>query len=146
MSIKSRGLVFVTFLVNCVVVGLLCAGLLTDHWIEAEVRSHKVENATGTINFGLFSGRKELNYGIGTRQSTIDIQQTLRDDPNFMSYWLWLGTYIGTGLGVLASAIGGIASILKSMSHQKKVGTMILLFISNTASGKSWRSSTFQQI
>lgn len=135
MSIKSRGLVFVTFFVNCIVVGLLIAGLVTDHWIEADVKSHKTKNATGTINFGLFSGRKDLNYGIGTRLTSIDVLATLRSEPNFMSYWLWLGTFVGTGLGLLASTIGGIASILKSSSSQKKHGTMVLLFFSNGASG-----------
>lgn len=136
MSIKTRGLVFITFFVNCVVVGLLIAGLVTDHWIEAEVQSHKIKNAIGTINFGLFNGRKELNYGIGPRLTLIDVTATMRSEPNFMSYWLWLGTFIGTGLGLLSSTIGGIASILKSSSHQKKHGTMVLLFFSNGASGE----------
>lgn len=109
---------------------------MTDHWIEAEVKSHKIKNATGTINFGLFSGRKELNYGIGARLTPIDVAATMRNEPNFMSYWLWLGTFIGTGLGLVASTVGGIASILKSSSHQKKIGTMVMLFFSNGASGE----------
>lgn len=52
-----------------------------------------------------------------------------------MNYWLWLGAALGTGFGLFSSAIGSIAAILKSASGAKKEGTMILLFISNFASG-----------
>lgn len=135
MSIKTRGLVFVTFFINCIVVGLLLASLITEHWIVAEARSHINSNATGRIHFGLFSGRKELNIGVGRRYGTVDIAATLRTEPTFMSYWLWLGTFVGTGFGLFASSIGGIASVLKSVSNEKKTGTMLLLFFSNGASG-----------
>lgn len=135
MSIKTRGLVFATFFVNCFVVGLLLAAMITEHWIEAEAKIHNSANATGAIHFGLFSGTKELNVGIGMRSFKIDIPATLRSEPNFMSYWLWLGTFVGTGLGLFSSGIGGIASVMKSASSQKKHGTMCLLFFSNGASG-----------
>lgn len=142
MSIKTRGLVFATFFVNCIVVGLLLASLITEHWIEAEARRPNSVNATGTVHFGLFSGKKTLDHGIGARSSKIDIPATLRSEPNFMSYWLWLGTFVGTGLGLFSSAIGGIASIMKSASPQKKHGTMCLLFFSNGASGALFLSFT----
>lgn len=135
MSIKTRGLVFATFFVNCIVVGLLLASLITEHWIEAEARMPNSANATGTVHFGLFSGKKTLDRGIGARSSKIDVPATLRSEPNFMNYWLWLGAFVGTGLGLFSSAIGGIASVMKSASPQKKHGTMCLLFFSNGASG-----------
>lgn len=135
MSIKSRGLVFATFFVNCIVVGLLLASLITEHWIEADAKNPNMANATGTVHFGLFTGKKDLNVGIGPRPTRIDIPATLRSEPNFMSYWLWLGAFVGTGMGLLSSAIGGIASVLKSASPRKKHGTMCLLFFSNGASG-----------
>lgn len=52
-----------------------------------------------------------------------------------MNYWLWLGTTLGVGFATFASAVGAIASVLKSASFSKKRGTMILLFISNVSSG-----------
>lgn len=61
----------------------------------------------------------------------------LRDEPDVMSYWLWLGTAIGTGLGALGGAVGAIASVLKSSSASKKTGTMLVLFVSNFLSGIS---------
>lgn len=135
MSIKTRGLVFATFFINCVVVGLLIASLITEHWIESDAKMPHSANATGFVHFGLFTGKKELDVGIGRRSSKIDIPATLRSEPTFMSYWLWLGTFVGTGLGLFSSAIGGIASVMKSASPQKKHGTMCLLFCSNGASG-----------
>lgn len=135
MSIKTRGLVFATFFINCIVVGLLIASLATEHWIESGAKMQNSAKSTGTVHFGLFSGKKELDVGIGKRSRKIDIPATLRSEPTFMSYWLWLGTFVGTGLGLFSSAIGGIASVMKSASPQKKHGTMCLLFFSNGASG-----------
>lgn len=60
-----------------------------------------------------------------------------------MNYWLWLGAALGTGFGLFSSAIGSIAAILKSASGAKKEGTMILLFISNFASGNFVRMLPF---
>lgn len=59
----------------------------------------------------------------------------MKDEPNSMNWWLWLGAALGVGFGLLASAIAAIASVLKSASISKKRGTLILLFISNVASG-----------
>lgn len=52
-----------------------------------------------------------------------------------MNYWLWLGAALGVGFGLLSSTLAAIASVLKSASLSKKRGTLILLFISNVASG-----------
>lgn len=60
----------------------------------------------------------------------------MRTEPGSMNYWLWLGSALGVGFATFASAVGAIASVLKSASFSKKRGTMILLFISNFASGK----------
>lgn len=136
MGIRSRGLVFVTFFGNCIVVGLLVASLTTDHWIIGHAKNKNSANANGTINFGLFSGKQVLNLGIGDRPNTFDVRARLNADPNFMSTWLWLGAWIGTGFGLFSSAVAAIASVMKSASEAKKHGTMILLFVSNSASGE----------
>lgn len=58
-----------------------------------------------------------------------------------MNYWLWLGATLGVGFGIFSSAVGAIASVLKSASYSKKRGTMIMIIISNCASGKNTYSS-----
>jgi len=59
----------------------------------------------------------------------------IRSEPEVMNYWLWLGAALGTGFGLFSSAIGAIASVLKSASASRKHGTVVLLIISNAASG-----------
>lgn len=67
---------FATFFGNCLVVGLLVASLTTNYWVHssASKRHSNVTSreATGHLNFGLFSGYKELDVGFGTRPDTID--------------------------------------------------------------------------
>lgn len=135
MGIQSRGLVFATFFGNCIVVGLLVASLSTDHWIEGHAKHKLSTNANGTINFGLFTGRQVLNR-IGERNRTFNVRSRMNDDPNFMSSWLWLGAFIGTGFALFSSAVAAVASVLKSASEAKKHGTMVLLFVSNSSSGE----------
>lgn len=75
MSIKTRGLVFATFFGNCLVVGLLVASMTTDYWIQAQAKRNSTGTtsaADGRVNFGLFSGYKNLNVGYGTRPLAID--------------------------------------------------------------------------
>lgn len=59
----------------------------------------------------------------------------MQSEPEAMNYWLWLGAALGVGFGLLSSTLAAIASVLKSASLSKKRGTLILLFISNVASG-----------
>lgn len=65
----------------------------------------------------------------------ISVLLFMKTEPESMNYWLWLGAALGVGFGLLASAIAAVASVLKSASISKKRGTLILLFISNVASG-----------
>ncbi|KFB46252.1 AGAP004587-PA-like protein [Anopheles sinensis] len=65
------------------------------------------------------------------------VMAMIRDEPEVMSYWLWLGAALGTGLGVLGGVIAAIASVLKAASASKKTGTMVVLFVSNLLTGIS---------
>lgn len=61
----------------------------------------------------------------------------LRDEPNVLNYWLWLGTAVSGGLGAFASAVGAIAGVIKSAAPKKKKGTLVLLFVSHVAAALS---------
>lgn len=138
MSIRSRGLVFATFFGNCLVIGVLIACLMSEHWIDGEARKEESKNQTkahGYVHFGLFSGKRELDHGLGMRTETVDVLKQIREEPTFASYWLWLGTFLGTGFGLFASAVAAITSVIKTASEKKKPGTMILMIISNSSSG-----------
>ncbi|XP_058840214.1 uncharacterized protein LOC131695732 [Topomyia yanbarensis] len=136
MSLKTRGIVFATFFGSCLVVGLMVAALTTDNWVQSNAKRNSTESQ-GRIHFGLFAGQKHLNVAYGWRLHEINVLEVLRNEPDVMSYWLWLGTAIGTGLGALSGAVGAVASVLKSSSASKKSGTMLVLFVSNLLSGLS---------
>ncbi|XP_058458225.1 uncharacterized protein LOC131435460 [Malaya genurostris] len=136
MSLKTRGIVFATFFGSCLIVGLLVAALTTDNWVQSNAKRNSTESQ-GRIHFGLFGGQKHLNVAYGWRVHEINVLDVLRDEPDVMSYWLWFGTTIGTGLGALSGAVGAVASVLKSSSASKKTGTMLILFVSNFLSGLS---------
>lgn len=72
MSLKTNAFIFATFIINCIVIGLLVAAFVTDHWIVAVVKRHNTTNSHGDINFGLFQGTKNLNVGVGPRNEDID--------------------------------------------------------------------------
>lgn len=99
MSIRTRALVFSTFFGSCIAIGLLLVSLTTNHWVRAypkrinsTVSTSKLphfqcndikylytnlyiaffcQDSKGDINFGLFYGNKDLNYGFGVRTTPI---------------------------------------------------------------------------
>lgn len=78
MSIKTRSLVFATFFGNCIVIGLLVGSLTTDCWLQAIAQKHTDSQLNtdkkqeGKIQFGLFGGTKQFDYGYGLRVNAID--------------------------------------------------------------------------
>ncbi|XP_052866061.1 uncharacterized protein LOC128272316 [Anopheles cruzii] len=137
MSLKTRSIVFVTFFTSCLIVGLLVASLTTNNWVQGSAKRHNFTESIGQINFGLFAGHRNLNVGLGWRNYKIDVPSMIRNEPEVMSYWLWLGAAVGTGLGVLGGVVGAIGAVLKSASASKKTGTMVVLFVSNLLAGIS---------
>lgn len=61
----------------------------------------------------------------------------MREEPNLLNYWLWLGTAVGGGLGIFASAVAAVAGVIKSAAPSKKKGTLVLLFVSHVAAALS---------
>lgn len=165
MSIKSRSIVFATFFSNCLIIGLLVASLTTDYWIHALAKKHNAPSSVGRVHFGLLSGTKSLNSGVGFRNETIDgeflhevyiiiiivkyyiyipkyinyfsVVSFVRDEPETINFMLWLGAAIGTAFGLFSSAVAAIASVLKSASDKPKRSVVVLLMISNFAAAVS---------
>jgi len=134
MTIRTRALIFSTFFGSCIAIGLLLVSLTTNHWVRAYPRRRNSTDSKGEVNFGLFYGNKDLNYGFGTRSHPITVYTFIQNEPDTMNFWLWLITALGTGFGLLSCAIAAIASVLKAASAAKKRGTMVLLFASNISS------------
>lgn len=66
-----KGAIFSTFFVCCIIIILLCASLSTDFWISSTAKRNITQKSSGTINFGLFNGKKVLNSGLGDRPTVI---------------------------------------------------------------------------
>ncbi|XP_018786675.1 PREDICTED: uncharacterized protein LOC108967600 [Bactrocera latifrons] len=134
MSIRTRALVFSTFFGSCIAIGLLLVSLTTNHWVRAYPKRLNSTDSKGDINFGLFYGNKDLNYGFGVRTTPIIVYTFDQNGPETMNFWLWLITALGTGFGLLTCAISAIAAVLKAASAAKRPATMVLLFASNISS------------
>lgn len=81
MDTIKRCLVSVVFVVNCVTFALICTAMLTQEWTvvkpvriglnislrHTEPLDPETNRFQGVINFGLFDGKKVLNYGFGNR-------------------------------------------------------------------------------
>ncbi|KAH1009497.1 uncharacterized protein LOC109535202 [Dendroctonus ponderosae] len=126
-----KGLVFCTFFISCAAAALLLAAIGTKHWTEASAkRSKNPLESDGRIHFGLFDGRKELNVAYGWRTYDIDVIQTMKHEPEFLNYWMWLGTVLALCLGLLVSIISAVLAIINTVttSYRCLVGMSGLIF------------------
>lgn len=81
MDTTKRCLVCLVFVINCVTFALICTSMLTQEWVVVKpvrtglnisIRSNDNNDGESTrfqgiIYFGLFDGKKVLNYGFGNR-------------------------------------------------------------------------------
>ncbi|KAH8293394.1 hypothetical protein KR054_000048, partial [Drosophila jambulina] len=133
MSMRTRALVFSTFFGSCLAIGLLLVSLTTNHWVRATTQRRNSTDANGEVNFGLFNGNHDLNFGVGVRSNPFNVYTFVRTENGDTSFWLWLLTTLGTGFGLLACAVAAIAAVLKSASAAKRGGTMALLLVANVS-------------
>lgn len=67
-SMFRRGTIFATFFLSLLGGGLVCAALVTQHWVEARPwRTPNPQDSAGRVHFGLLQGKKELNVAYGWR-------------------------------------------------------------------------------
>jgi clarin len=131
-------LIFLTFFGSCIVIGLLLSALVTNCWIQSDVKFIATSgNATlrsqhGSIQLGLFNYQKSLNHGYGMRNENFSVINIIKTEEEFMDYYLWLFTALGTGLSLFASAVGAVASVVGSI---KKKGGMAMIIASNAIAG-----------
>ena len=87
-------MIFMTFFGCCLALALEAAALATKYWVVANARRQFTNgsldySSEGHVNFGLFSGKKQLNFGYGTRYFTmngkecVDYRNLLMPSGNF---------------------------------------------------------------
>lgn len=132
-------LIFLTFFGSCIIIGLLLSALVTNCWIISEVTfispttgNSSSKSQYGTIQFGLFDYFKSLNHGYGLRHENFSVLNIIKNEENFMDYWLWLLTALGAGFSLFSSAVAAVASVIGTI---KKKGGMALMVVSNICAG-----------
>lgn len=132
-------LIFLTFFGSCIIIGLLLSALVTNCWVVSDVSfispssgNASTKNQFGHIQLGLFDYQKALNHGYGLRHENFSILNILKTEDNFMDYWLWLFTALGTGFALFSSAVAAVASVIGTI---KQEGGMALMVASNAVAG-----------
>ncbi|XP_034951917.1 uncharacterized protein [Chelonus insularis] len=114
-SMFRRGTIFATFFLSLLGGGLVCAALVTQHWIEAKPwRTPNPEESAGKIHFGLLQGKKELNVAYGWRTYPISVAQMIKSDPSVMNWGLWIATLVTTSLALVAAALSALLAVLNT--------------------------------
>ncbi|CAD6233855.1 GSCOCG00007350001-RA-CDS [Cotesia congregata] len=130
-SMFRRGTIFATFFLSLIGGGLVCAALVTQHWVEAKAwRTPNPHESAGKIHFGLLNGKKELNVAYGWRTYHITgsyytciiimviivlmIAQMIKSDPNVMDWSLWMSTLITTSMALIAAGLSALIAVLNT--------------------------------
>ncbi|CAG0923568.1 unnamed protein product [Notodromas monacha] len=122
MSIFRKAMVFASFFGCCIALALEAAALATKYWVVSEAR-RRFDNGTldfssdGKVNFGLFRGKKELNYGYGTRVSFINVASLIVDEGEFMVWGLWIATLTCMAGAILFSSLGAFFAVVNTATN-----------------------------
>uniref|UniRef100_A0A224Z0T3 Uncharacterized protein n=1 Tax=Rhipicephalus zambeziensis TaxID=60191 RepID=A0A224Z0T3_9ACAR len=148
MDLVQRVFTFLTFFVCCGCLAFLTVSLATQDWIEAKpvmlvyVSNNSIQQAEnegkfkGEVSFGLFHGKKTLNYGLGPRHSTFSIKEELQKNPTLMIFGLWLVTVLGISLAVVFGLVSCIFAIVNSvMTPVEAITGRAGLYLWNTVGG-----------
>ncbi|KAH6948842.1 hypothetical protein HPB50_026578 [Hyalomma asiaticum] len=148
MDLVQRVFTFLTFFVCCGCLAFLTVSLATQEWIEAKpvmlvyVSNNSIQQDEnegkfkGEVSFGLFHGKKTLNYGLGPRHSTFSIKEELQKNPTLMIFGLWLVTVLGISLAVVFGLVSCIFAIVNSvMTPVEAITGRAGLYLWNTVGG-----------
>ncbi|XP_015113362.1 uncharacterized protein LOC107038650 [Diachasma alloeum] len=114
-SMFRRGTIFATFFLSLLGGGLVCAALVTQHWIDARPwRTPNPQESAGRVHFGLLMGKKELNVAYGWRTYHISVPQMIKLDPSVMHWGLWISTLVTTSFALIAAALSALLAVLNT--------------------------------
>ncbi|KYM95750.1 hypothetical protein ALC62_13568 [Cyphomyrmex costatus] len=119
-SMFRRGTIFATFFLSLLGGGLVCAALVTQHWVEARPwRTPNPQESAGRVHFGLLQGKKELNVAYGWRTYHVSVPQMIRQDPSVMSWALWIATLTTTSAALVAAALAALLAVLNTATSPR---------------------------
>ncbi|XP_064465884.1 clarin-3-like [Ornithodoros turicata] len=127
MDLVQRVFTFLTFFVCCGCLAFLTVSLATQEWISAKPfmlvyvtndsipQSENEGKFRGEVTFGLFHGKKVLNYGLGPRHSTFSLKEEMTKNPTLMIFALWLVTVLGISLAIIFGLVSCIFAVINSV-------------------------------
>ncbi|XP_012283953.1 uncharacterized protein LOC105701632 [Orussus abietinus] len=119
-SMFRRGTIFATFFLSLLGGGLVCAALVTQHWVEARPwRTPNPQESAGRVQLGLLQGKKELNVAYGWRTYHVSVVKMIREDPTVMSWSLWIGTLVMTFAALVAAALAALLAVLNTATSPR---------------------------
>jgi hypothetical protein len=116
MTFRERSVIFLTFLLACLGLGLLAGGLGTRYWVVAQAERESYNKSSGFIHFGLFEGVKRLDFGYGARARPMDILDILYKERTFMVKELYIATIGCICVSMLFGIISALAAIVNTAS------------------------------
>ncbi|KAJ8715506.1 hypothetical protein PYW07_009988 [Mythimna separata] len=116
LNLFKRSMIFATFFGSCLCIALIVASLGTTHWIDARARrtSNPLESE-GRISFGLFEGRKELNFGYGWRNHDFSVKAGTHPARR----WAWCGTTALLAASLLSAGGACVLAALGSAARAR---------------------------
>ncbi|KAJ8709609.1 hypothetical protein PYW08_009613 [Mythimna loreyi] len=116
LNLFKRSMIFATFFGSCLCIALIVASLGTTHWIDARARrtSNPLESE-GRISFGLFEGRKELNFGYGWRNHDFSVKAGTHPARR----WAWCGTAALLAASLLSAGGACVLAALGSAARAR---------------------------
>ncbi|CAF4911930.1 unnamed protein product [Pieris macdunnoughi] len=123
LNLFKRSMIFATFFGSCLCIALLVASLGTQHWVDARARRLQNTESEGRINFGLFEGHKELNFGYGWRPHDLSIGAGTHPARR----WAWCGTAAQLAVALAASAGAAVLAALASAARHSAQPRPLLL-------------------
>ena len=119
-SMFRRGTIFATFFLSLLGGGLVCAALVTQHWVEARpLRTPNPQESAGRVHFGLLQGKKELNVAYGWRTYHISVPQMIKQDPTVMSWGLWISTLTTTSAALVTAGLAALLAVLNTATSPR---------------------------
>ncbi|KAI6175846.1 hypothetical protein M3Y97_00734100 [Aphelenchoides bicaudatus] len=107
-----------SLIVYLLVISLVLAALLTEFWVEANVKRHGVDSDLNIVSSGLFSGIRQLDYGLGPRRQFFTIIDEIHNNTSFISKGSWIFIIFFIALGLLFTFIGLIVALLNTLIEE----------------------------
>ena len=117
MNLKERSIIFFTFLVTCLALGLLAGGMGTQYWGVSRAERPANNKSEGFVHFGLFEGTRRMNTGYGERVNHMDIIDIMFRDKQFVLRGLFVSTIASVSVSIFFGILTALLAVVNTASN-----------------------------